>query len=68
MSGTTGAAARTPTEIKVRKQSRLLEVTFDDGQRFAKGVRRDANFGFSAEPVPRSSRGNEALTFRRRDA
>src|SRR5215218_6296999 len=34
MSGTPGAAARTPTEIKVRKQSRLLEVTFDDGQRF----------------------------------
>jgi DUF971 family protein len=27
-------AARKPLEIKVRKQSRLLEVAFDDGQRF----------------------------------
>ncbi len=27
-------AARTATEIKLRKQSRLLEVAFDDGQRF----------------------------------
>jgi DUF971 family protein len=27
-------AARTPTEIKLRKQSRVLEVAFDDGQRF----------------------------------
>jgi DUF971 family protein len=25
---------RVPTEIKVRRQSRLLEVTFDDGARF----------------------------------
>lgn len=25
----------TPTELKVRKRSRLLEVTFDDGARFA---------------------------------
>lgn len=24
----------TPTEIKLRRQSRLLEVSFDDGQRF----------------------------------
>ena len=27
-------AARTPTEIKLRRQSRVLEVAFDDGQRF----------------------------------
>ena len=27
-------AARTPTEIKLRRQSRVLEVGFDDGQRF----------------------------------
>jgi DUF971 family protein len=27
-------AARTPTEIKLRRQSRVLDVTFDDGQRF----------------------------------
>jgi len=26
-------AARTPTEIKLRKQSRVLDVAFDDGQR-----------------------------------
>jgi DUF971 family protein len=26
--------APTPTEIKLRRQSRLLEVSFDDGQRF----------------------------------
>ncbi len=31
MPGTRDSAARTPTEIKLRKQSRLLEVTFDDG-------------------------------------
>ena len=34
MPGTCDSAARTPTEIKLRKQSRLLEVTFDDGSRF----------------------------------
>jgi DUF971 family protein len=28
------APAPTPTEIKLRRQSRLLEVSFDDGQRF----------------------------------
>jgi DUF971 family protein len=27
-------AARTPTEIKLRRQSRVLDVAFDDGQRF----------------------------------
>jgi DUF971 family protein len=27
-------AARTPTAIKLRRQSRVLEVAFDDGQRF----------------------------------
>jgi DUF971 family protein len=27
-------AARTPTEIKLRKQSRVLDVAFDDAQRF----------------------------------
>ena len=27
-------AARTPTAIKLRRQSRVLDVTFDDGQRF----------------------------------
>jgi DUF971 family protein len=27
-------AARTPTEIKLRRQSRVLEIAFDDGQRF----------------------------------
>jgi DUF971 family protein len=27
-------AARTPTEIKLRRQSLVLDVTFDDGQRF----------------------------------
>ena len=27
-------AARTPTEIKLRKQSRVLDVAFDDGQRY----------------------------------
>ena len=26
--------ARTPTEIKLRKQSRVLEVAFDDGRRY----------------------------------
>jgi DUF971 family protein len=31
---TQGAAAPTPTEIKLRRQSRLLEVSFDDGSRF----------------------------------
>ena len=32
---TPGAApAPTPTEIRVRRQSRLLEVSFDDGSRF----------------------------------
>ena len=34
MPGTRDSAARTPTEIKLRKQSRLLEVTFDDGSHF----------------------------------
>ena len=28
-------AARTPTAIKLRRQSRVLDVAFDDGQRFA---------------------------------
>jgi DUF971 family protein len=27
-------AARTPVEIKLRKQSRVLDVAFDDGQRY----------------------------------
>ena len=27
-------ATRTPREIKLRRQSRVLDVTFDDGQRF----------------------------------
>ena len=27
-------AARTPTEIRLRRQSRVLDVAFDDGQRF----------------------------------
>ncbi len=27
-------AARTPTEIKLRRRSRVLDVAFDDGQRF----------------------------------
>ena len=27
-------AARTPTEIKLRRQSRVLDVAFDDGRRF----------------------------------
>jgi len=27
-------AARTPTEIKLRRQSRVVDVAFDDGQRF----------------------------------
>jgi DUF971 family protein len=27
-------AARTPTEIKLRRQSRVLDVAFDDGQQF----------------------------------
>ena len=27
-------AARTPTEIKLRRHSRVLDVVFDDGQRF----------------------------------
>ena len=27
-------AARTPTEIKLRRQSRVLDVAFDDGHRF----------------------------------
>jgi DUF971 family protein len=30
----TTAPAPTPTEIKLRRQSRLLEVSFDDGNRF----------------------------------
>jgi DUF971 family protein len=30
----TGAARPQPTEIKLRKQSRVLEVAFSDGQRF----------------------------------
>ena len=30
----TPAAAPTPTEIRLRRQSRLLQVSFDDGSRF----------------------------------
>jgi DUF971 family protein len=30
----TEPAAPVPTEIKLRKQSRLLDITFDDGRRF----------------------------------
>lgn len=30
----TSAAAPTPTEIKLRRQSRMLEVSFDDGSRY----------------------------------
>jgi DUF971 family protein len=29
-----GVAMPTPTEIKLRRQSRMLEVSFDDGRRF----------------------------------
>ena len=31
---TAGAGERRPTEIRLRKRSRLLEVTFEDGSRF----------------------------------
>lgn len=33
-SGATYWAARTPLELKLRRQSRVLEVSFDDGRRF----------------------------------